>query len=310
MKKVLLFLLPILIITGTLFLYPRHTHTFSEEVPLGRDERGFTYIKMCTECGHSETVIYDALLTFVDDDGKTQAMVHWSNIIDKTGIKMTAALIPSKIEKTTDYDTWWSYAGWDLLEQMQQKGVDFVHHTFSHQNLTALTEEEIHIDLQHSRDSFKALGIESRILVYPNNATNSLVESVVDDYFDVAVALRNKNNTESFSTNYCLYRMNSNDSSRIRTIEFPDGRVADCQGLKSQALMTSELDNAIAEKGWLVYMTHAYDSPAGQFYFDEESEQTIIDFCTYVQGLENVKIVTLTEGVAASADLQAQLGIN
>jgi len=64
------------------------------------------------------------------------------------------------------------------------------------------------------------------------------------------------------------------------------------------------MNKAIEAEGWLVYMVHAYDSPGGQYFFDEESEETIISFCQYVQTLENVKIVNLTEGIAASAALE------
>ena len=292
-----------LFFVGAWYLFDHHEHTFDEEIPLGKNERGYAFLKHCTECGQGEIVYYDALVTFVDDDGKTQAMLHWEKIIDATGIKMTAALIPGKISEETDYDSWWSYAGWDLLERLREKGVDFVNHTFSHTNLTKLTEEEIHQDLQKAKSALKEHDIDSNILVYPNNAHDQLVESIVDDYFDAAFACGGKVITETFSKCYGLDRININDATLTKTIAFDAERIVECQGIKSLEKLKEELNVALENRGWLVFMTHAYDSPGGQYYFDEESEQSIIDCCLYIHTLENVKIVTLTEGVEASGEL-------
>ena len=274
-----------------------------EEMPLGKDESGYHYAQKCTSCSYEKRWQYDALLTFVDDDGKMQAMLHWERIIDATGIEMTAALIPEKIGEMTDYDKWWSYAGWDLLDRMGQKGMDFVHHTYSHKNLTKLSETEIREDLKKSQDALKRRGIDSRILVCPNNASNDTVRAAARDYFDVAVICGNQINVESFHRNYGLHRMNSNDAERMKTIRFDAERIVECQTIKSEEKLEQELTMAIDSRGWLIYMTHAYDSPAGAFYFDEEAEETLIHFCQYAMSGGNVRIVSLTEGVAASAPL-------
>lgn len=282
----------------------RHAHSFGEEIPVGKSDRGYTFLKTCKECGKEQAVYYDAMLTFVDDDAKMQAMLHWEKIIDATGIEMTAAVIPGEIEDTTDYDRWWAYAGWDLLSRVQEKGIDFVNHTYSHTNLTKLTEEEIHEDLQKAKKVLKEFGIESNILVYPNNAYNDLVISVVDDYFDAAFSCKNEIITNTISKDYKLCRVNINDKNVKKVIEFDADRIVECYGIKPVDALQADMDKAIAAEGWLVYMVHAYDSPGAQYFFDEESEQTIIEFCQYVQTLGNVKIITLTDGLAASAEIQ------
>jgi len=189
----------------------RHIHSYGEEVPIGKGANGYTFVKTCTECGEETLVHYDAMLTFVDDDAKMQAMLHWERIIDETGITMTAAVIPGNVQETTNYDQWWAYAGRDLIGRLQEKGMDLVNHTYSHTNLKKLTVEEIHKDLQQAKSGLKELGVESNILVYPNNAYNEGSISVVDDYFDVAFACRNEINTGTISKNYELRRMNIND---------------------------------------------------------------------------------------------------
>lgn len=282
----------------------RHTHTYGEEIPIGKGANGYTFMKTCTDCGEETLVHYDALLTFVDDDAKMQAMLHWERIIDETGITMTAAVIPGKVPETTDYETWWAYAGWDLISRLQEKGVDLVNHTYGHNNLTKLTVEEIHKDLQKAKSALKNRGVESNILVYPNNAYNDDVISAVDDYFDVAFACKNEINTGTISKNYVLRRMNINDKSVSKVIAFDAERIVECYGIKPVEKLKEDMNKALKVNGWLVYMVHAYDSPGGQYFFDEESEETIISFCKYVQTLENVKIVNLTQGIAASAAIQ------
>ncbi len=281
-----------------------HLHSYGEEIPVGKSDKGYTFLKICKECGKEKVTCYDAMLTFVDDDAKMQAIVHWEKIIDETGITMTSAIIPSRIEETTDYDCWWSYAGWDLLSRVQEKGIDFVNHTYSHTNLTKLTEDEIRKDFQKSKDVLKEFGIESNILVYPNNAYNKTVVSVADDYFDAAFSCKNVIITDTISKDYAISRVNINDNNVKKTIKFDAERIAECYGIKPLESLRADMDKALKGNGWLVYMVHAYDSPGGQYFFDEESEQTIIKFCQYVKTLKNVKIVNLTDGLAASADIQ------
>lgn len=306
MKKKTRVMIGILVVLGILLALPMvlHTHSYGEEVPVGKTENGYTFVKVCDKCGKETHVYYDALLTFVDDDAKMQAMVHWEKIIDATGIEMTAAIIPSRITETTDYDCWWAYSGWDLLSRVHEKGVDFVNHTYSHQNLTKLTEEEVREDLQKSVDALKELGVESRILVYPNNAYNATVAAVASEFFDVAFGCKNVLITDTSTKRYEMSRFNINDKNVSRVIEFDAERIVECYGIKPVESLQQDLEKAVDGKGWLVYMVHAYDSPAGQYYFDEESEQTIIDFCTYVQTLGNVKIVSLTNGLAASTKVE------
>lgn len=274
------------------------------ETPLGKNEKGYAFLKVCRECGDAQIVYYDALLTFVDDDAKTQAMLHWEKIIDATGITMTAAVIPGKVGETTVYDCWFSYSGWDLLEKMRDKGVDFVNHTYNHYNLTTLTEEQIRLEMTMAKDSLREHGIESNILVYPFNKYNDLVTSVADDYFTAAFTCENQIITDINTKKHALYRMHLNDKSVSKEVLFEDGTVVFCNDVKPLKKLQSELQCAVQSKGWLVYMAHAYNSPAGQYFFDEGSEQIIIDYCRYAQSMGNVKIVNLTQGYAANADFK------
>lgn len=300
-RKLLCLILAVVTVITAVTIAFGHRHSYCEELPIGKNSKGYAFVKICDKCGKNKFKYYDSLLTFVDDDGKTQAMKHWERIIDETNIKISAAIIPSKIEEKTDYDTWYSYAGWDLIKKMQSKGVEFVNHTYTHQNLTKFTVDELHHDFQKAKSILKKHNIKNNILVYPNNAYNNLIVSVADDYFDKAFTCRGKINKNT--DNYSLHRVDINDKKVLKKIEFKPQGIIECAGIKSFDKLSKEMTKAVDSRGWLVYMTHAYDSPGGKYYFDEESEKTIIDFCRYVQEKENIKIVTLSEGIAASKEI-------
>ena len=143
-------------------------------------------------------------------------------------------------------------------------------------------------------------GIDSDILVYPFYDYNETVISVASIYFDYAFAGNNETIKNLTDERYALTRIKTNDPKLVKSITFDEKKTVDCLGINSTNQFKKEMKRAIKDGSWLVYVTHAYDSPGGAYYFDEESEQTIIDFCKYVQSLGNVKIVTATEGVIAA----------
>jgi len=275
-------------------------HDYGEETPVGKTDEEYLFVQTCRLCGDVRERYYTALLTFIDDDAKTQAMLHWEKIMDATGIKMTSALIPGKIGDTTDYDTWSSYAGWDLLGRLKEKGVDYVHHTYNHKRLGTFTEAQLHEDFQASQEILTAHNIHSNLLVYPFYNHNATVRQVASVYFDAAFGGERDDNSRLDAPNYAIKRLKITNPKKVKTITFPNGKTAQCQGTKNTGLLKRELRQAVKEGDWLVYVTHAYDSPAGKFYFDQEAEQAIIEFCRYAQSRGDVKIVTATEGYQAA----------
>lgn len=277
-----------------------HQHDYGEESPVGKSHEGYVFSQTCATCGHVNQRTYAALVTFIDDDAKTEAILHWERIIDATGIEMTCALIPGKIGDTTDYDIWYSYAGWDLLDRMKEKGVDFIHHTYNHQRLSTFTEQQLHDDFRQSKEILSAHGIHSNLLVYPFYDHNDLVRQVTATYFDAAFGGPKDLSSDVAFSNYSIRRLKTTDPQALKTVTFPDGRVAECRDFKSSDTLKGELDQAVEAGDWLVYVTHAYNSPSGRYYFDETAEQSIIDFCQYAMKRDDVKIVSATNGYLAA----------
>ena len=277
-------------------------HTTFEESPIGKNEYGYMYNRTCTNCGVNWHKKYKAIVTFIDDDGRTQAMLHWEKIIDATGIPMTSAIIPKKIKDTTNYDNCYSYAGWDLLDRMAEKGVELVNHTYSHTRLTTMTPEEIREDFEKSINILSEHGIDSNILVYPFYNYNDEVMDIAKEYFDAAFCGNDKAIVDVTASPLALDRVKIEDTSKPRTIKFTKKIVVDCYTVKSAKAMIKDLKKTILKSGWLVYVVHAHDSPSGQYYFDETSEQTVIDFCNYVfsRSKKDIKIVTASEGLIAA----------
>lgn len=299
-KSLALVLAVVLVLVTSGILFATYCHDYGDEVPFGKTDKGYLFVQTCSRCGRTQERYYTAMVTFIDDDAKTAALLHWERIIDATGIRMTSALIPSKIQPTTDYEDWASYAGWDLVERMGDKGVDYVHHTYNHQRLSTFAPEQLHEDFQLSLEILSAHGIHSDLLVYPFYNHNEVVRQVTAIYFDAAFGGEKDLHAELDTPNYAIRRTKITDPAVTKTITFPNGKTAECQGTKSSAKLSNELDQAVENGEWLVYVVHAYDSPAGKFYFDEQAEQDIIDFCFYAKELGNVKIVTATEGYRAS----------
>lgn len=272
-----------------------HQHSFGEEVPVIYNGFYYIYQAACVECGYEGYRYYDALVTFLDDDGRADAMEHWEHIIDQTGIKMTSALPTGKITQVTDNKNYYCYTGWDTVDRLKNKGIEFVSHSHSHKNLTAFTTEQLRQDFSASRALLQAHGLRDDLIVYPFNASNETSLSVIKEYFIAGVCCGGLVNTAPADF-YQLHRVDIYDT-RIREDHDFYGDTVSCYTIKSQEKLRQDVGAALQQHGWLIYMCHAHNSPGGYFWFDEGDEQSIVDFCRYIQGLGNVKIITLGEGV-------------
>ena len=98
-----LLLMVVAVITGSVHK-ECNEHTYGEERLVGKEGSNYLFRSVCTVCGEEKTATYMALLTFVDDDAKADALRHWENIIDATGITMTSAIPVAHIQEKENYE--------------------------------------------------------------------------------------------------------------------------------------------------------------------------------------------------------------
>ena len=217
------------------------------------------------------------LLTFVDDDTKSTVMDRWPQIIQEKNIKMNLAVITGEVGGTGSLT-------WQQIKDLKAMGAVPVVHCHNHIEYTTLTETELRTDMQTALSLFKANGLHSDALVYVGGAHNALVRKVTRDYFRCGVTVQST--TPENDINYPPLNQYA-----IRRRPLAETTYADYKAW---------LDLAIANNGWLVFMSHSQFAA-----FDETQVQYIKDLIDYAR-TQGVEIVTLDEGLDIYGNLLDQ----
>ena len=217
------------------------------------------------------------LLTFVDDDTKSTVMDRWPQIIQEKNIKMNLAVITGGIGETGSLT-------WQQIKDLKAMGAVPVVHCHNHIPYTTLTETELRTDMKTALSLFKANGLHSDALVYVGGAHNALVRKVTRDYFRCGVTVQSSNPANDI--NYPPLNQYA-----IRRRPLAETTYADYKAW---------LDLAIANNGWLVFMSHSQFAE-----FDATQVQYIKDLIDYAR-TQGVEIVTLEEGLDIYGNLLDQ----
>lgn len=268
-------------------------HYSEEETLLGYQNEKYLFISECAVCKEKHLKEYDALVTFVDDDGKAEALAHWENIVDATNIRMDSALITSRVKtKASATHSYADFTDWETVERLKEKGIEFVCHTDGHINITEYSEDELRQDFSRSKMILQQHGLRDDILVYPFLAYNNDSLAVVREYFSMGVGgIKTTNNPGTDPLRIC--RLTINDS-KNRQQHVLNGKTFDSYTIRKVDDMMKDVRTAIERHDWVIFKSHAYNSTVG-YWFDEKDEETIISFCRSIQSLDNVKIITLSE---------------
>lgn len=217
------------------------------------------------------------LLTFVDDDTKSTVMDRWPQIIQEKNIKMNLAVITGGVGETGSLT-------WQQIKDLKAMGAVPVVHCHNHIEYTTLTETELRTDMQTALSLFKANGLHSDALVYVGGSHNALVRKVTRDYFRCGVTVQSTTPTNDI--NYPPLNQYA-----IRRRPLAETTYADYKAW---------LDLAIANNGWLVFMSHSQFAE-----FDATQVQYIKDLIDYAR-TQGVEIVTLDEGLDIYGNLLDQ----
>lgn len=210
------------------------------------------------------------MITFIDDDGRTEVKTKWEPILQEKGNKLTIPLITQWMDdpNNTNVITWEDVHRWK-----EQYGVEFVSHTHEHKHAQQITDSEVEDELRASRDVLKREGLTYNIIVQPFGENTDSVRRISRKYYRANIGTKEGTNTAPL------------DTFRVNRISLGEPLYTTFEQYKEK------IDEAIANNGWIIFKSHSqYES------FDENQLQIIrqiIDYAREQQMLE----VNVEEGL-------------
>lgn len=215
------------------------------------------------------------MVTFIDDDGRTELKQKWEPILKEKKNKLTVALVTNWLETKQS-----TVLQWDEIHKWEEEyGVEFVSHMHTHPHASQLTDEQIDYEFKTARDILKRENLTYNIIVQPFGENTDSVRKISRRYARANFGIVDEINNAPYNT----FRMN----------RVPLGE--DTYNTFEQ--YKEKIDKTIRENGWLVFKSHSqYET------FDENQIQLIkeiIDYCRKNDVLE----VTLEEGLNLTGNL-------
>lgn len=215
------------------------------------------------------------MVTFIDDDGRTELKQKWEPILKEKKNKLTIALVTNWLETKQS-----TVLQWDEIHKWEEEyGVEFVSHMHTHPHASQLTDEQIDYEFKTARDILKRENLTYNIIVQPFGENTASVRKISRRYARANFGIVDDINTTPYNT--------------FKMKRVPLGE--DIYNTFEQ--YKEKIDKTIQENGWLVFKSHSqYES------FDENQIQLIkeiIDYCRKNDVLE----VTLEEGLNLTGNL-------
>lgn len=174
------------------------------------------------------------LITFMFDDGNDSDYLVARDIFAEQGAVACSAITTDWIKQpghlTTEQIIGLRDAGWEIMS-----------HTASHPKLTSLNASQIDDEFARSREVLEKMGVPVRNVVYPKNMNNELVRTIARKYYRSGRGGSYEVNTEKTDPYYLK-------SYPIR---------------HDRANAERSIDNAHAERSWIIFYQHEIDIKAG-----------------------------------------------
>lgn len=124
------------------------------------------------------------------DDGYEDNYTEMFPILKKYNAKATIFII-------TGYVNFPGYLTVDQIKEMADSGlVRFCSHTFSHPNLTSLSENELRYQFEISKQYLTSItGVEGNAICYPGGFVNDFVVSIAEEYYSYGYTTVNSGST-------------------------------------------------------------------------------------------------------------------
>lgn len=207
------------------------------------------------------------IVTFIDDDGKSDFLTKWKPICDEKGFRITLAIIPGSVGSDTGYLT-----EQQILE-LKNENYDFASHTYTHSKETfntaqdKVTEETITMEFKNSQDWMKERHLNGyNHIVYPYSSKAFL--NYAKKYYTIGVNSSSSTYNNSPNNNIYLERV---------FLQSDQKNVATVKGI---------IDTLVNTSGWLIIGTHS------NVISQDEIKEVINYICS-----KNIKIMTLSEAL-------------
>jgi peptidoglycan/xylan/chitin deacetylase (PgdA/CDA1 family) len=206
------------------------------------------------------------MISIIDDDGRVEFLTKWVPILEEKNFKISIAVV-------TSFPGLGSYMTWDQLGLLKKDyGVELVNHSHSHPNLGELTEDLVRTEFKSSTEILKSKGYSFDIMVYPGGSQNEIVRQVCREYCRTGIYTADGVNTAPIETFKLSRQPLMPGTGEMDTVES----------------YTAFIDEAIANNGWIVFMTHSqYTS------FDAAKINAVIDYAN----THNIEWVNISEGL-------------
>ena len=210
-----------------------------------------------------------ALNTFIDDDGAAQVLTKLKPLSEKHGVPFTIALIGSFIENGT------GVTPEQAIELQEDLGWEIASHQYNHIRLDETNDVNILLEeLKYSKEYLRSFGLRVNNMVYPFGRQNKQIKDMTSQYYNCGVGTNDGTNQTPVSTY------------NLRRIAFPHASANN-----SLQWYKDVVDNAIANKEWLIWMLHC-----SQSVHDSQNQQILDDLIAYMNN-KNLETVTLQEGL-------------
>jgi peptidoglycan/xylan/chitin deacetylase (PgdA/CDA1 family) len=222
-----------------------------------------------TAIAQRETWTQRAIITLTFDDAYADTYSVAFPILKQHNIRATVFVVTSYIGKLSDR------LSLGNLLVMQSAGWEIGSHTVSHRRLTQLTTDQDVYEMKNSKEWLRSHGLFVRSLAYPYGAENSSIRELSMQFYDVSRS----------TTSSCVsYRSIPSDNC-VLGVSMP----------VDHSNTFRYIDNAIAEKSWLIFYLHNL-SPNGTIVDNGQDFHEVVDYLAQKVMLGQLEVVTLING--------------
>lgn len=158
--------------------------------------RSYTFVK----AGELAELWPPRAVCFTFDDAYLSTMTFGVEVLDRANVKGTFYAVPSLVGKSSTWDKGHEHplAEWSLLESAQKRSHEIANHTFSHCDLSSLSEADQQQEWESADDALMQHGIAAGSVCYPFGKTNAHTAAAAAACgYKVGLALKKRVATET-----------------------------------------------------------------------------------------------------------------